>query len=169
MLPPELQNRQRDLQRVFHELSGSVEYVPCNEHTLKNGEAVVTFTHSVRVRSAGLRFIIWEEFRDLDTAPYLYAFKYHVSEENDVFSSQPLFRYECHPDVGDPVLATDHVSGNSDFNSPYETEPHFHPDNTVGERMRKLHYPFHRNERKTIVFALIKWLRVDLVRRFYHV
>jgi hypothetical protein len=167
MMTLELQKRHKDLQRVCQELSGSsVEYVHFEEVTRKNGEAVVNFNHSVRIRSAGLRFTIWEQFIDLDTDPHLYAFKYHVAKEQDVLADKPLFRYECHPDVGSEKK---HINKEGEFKSPYETEAHFHPDSIIGENLRKLHYPFHRNERKTVVFALVQWLRVDLVRRFHHV
>jgi hypothetical protein len=169
MLSTELQERKKELQRVFQTLSGTTEIVRLRQRTLETGEAVVTFQHSVRILRAGLRFTFWEEFRDVDTDPHLYAFSYHVSEEHDFQNEQPLFRYECHPDIEDPVLPTNHISENTDFSSPYAREPHFHPDNTVGERIRKLHYPFHRSERKTVVFALVNWLQVDLVRRFHPV
>src|ERR1039458_3026712 len=101
MIPHELLERRKELQRVFHDLSGTVEIVPCDQRTLDTGETIVTFTHNVRVRSAALRFVIREEFRDIDTEPQLYAFSYHVTTENDVNANQPLFRYECHPDFGD--------------------------------------------------------------------
>ena len=169
MLSPELQERKKDLQRVFQTLSGTTEIVRLRQLTLETGEAVVTFQHSVRIPRAGLRFTFSEEFRDVDTDPHLYAFSYRVSDEHDVQTEQPLFRYECHPDIEDSILPTDLHTENADFRSPYAREPHFHPDNTIGERIRKLHYPFHRNERKTVVFALVNWLQVDLVRRFHSV
>ena len=169
MLSIELQERKKELQRVLQTLSGSTEVVPVRQRTLKSGEAVVTLEHTVRVPSAALRFTLYEEFRDVDTDPHLYSFSYRVSAEQDIHTEQPLFRYECHPDVEDSLLPTDHISENADFRSHYAREPHFHPDNTIGERIRKLHYPFHRNERKTVVFALVNWLQVDLVRRFHSV
>ena len=167
MIPRELLERRKELQRAFHDLSGTVEIVPCNQSTLENGETVVTFAHNVRVRSAALRFVIREEFRDIDTEPQLYAFSYHVTTENDVDANQPLFRYECHPDFGDSPAVGELVGDEDGYQNPYTTVPHFHPDNVAEERLRKLHYPFHRTERKAVIFALVNWLRVDLVQRFH--
>jgi hypothetical protein len=169
MLSRELQERKKDLQRALQALSGTTEIVSLRQHTLKSGDVVVTFQHSVRIPRAGLRFTFLEEFRDVDTDPHLHAFSYRVSDERDVQTEQPLFRYECHPEVEDSALPTDHLSESTTFRSPYAREPHFHPDNTIGQRIRKLHFPFHRNERKTVVFALVNWLQVDLVRRFHPV
>jgi hypothetical protein len=166
MLPPELRERKQRLQHALNELTGAPEIVRSNALTLENGEAAVRFQHSVRLRPALLRLVIWEEFRNLDTEPYLYAFSYHVAGEDDVRAERPLFRYECHPDIGDPVPPNDQ-GDTVDFRNPYERDPHFHPDNTRGEHVSKLHYPFHRAERKTVVFALVQWLRVDLIRRFH--
>lgn len=167
-LPLELRERRKQLQVLFKGLSGEPEYVHAELIALASGERVVRLRHNFRIRPAALRFTVWEEFRDLDVEPNLYAFRYHVSDEQDVNADAPLFRYECHPDVGDAPSEGDADEATS-FRSPYERDPHFHPDQTNSEHIRKLHFPFHRAERKTVVFALVKWLRVDLVRRFHHV
>src|SRR2546425_422246 len=169
MLPVELRDRKARLQAAFNKLSGSPEFVRMEMITLTTGEAVVRVRHNVRIRPAALRLAVWEEFRDLDADPQLYAFSYHVSEETDVEGAAPIFRYECHPDVGDAPKDEDTENEATTFNSPYERDPHFHPDRTNLERIRKLHFPFHRSERKGVVFALVQWLRVDLVRRFHRV
>jgi hypothetical protein len=169
MLPAELRTRKERLQAAFNELSGTPEIVRSDLVTLTTGEPVVRFRHNIRIQPASLRFTVWEEFRDLHAEPQLYAFSYHVSAETDVEATAPLFRYECHPDVGDPGSNNGEEDETMDFKSPYEREPHFHPDHTGDEHIRKLHFPFHRSERKSVVFALVQWLRVDLVRRFHHV
>jgi hypothetical protein len=160
MLPARLRERKERLQRAFNGLSGTAEIVRSSE-AFRDGEPVIEFTHSVRVARAGVRLVVWEQFRRIESEPQLHAFSYHVAEETDVAAANPFFRFECHPSTADPENA-DEV-----FISPYQTEPHFHPDNTVNPPIRKLHFPFHRAERKAVVFALIQWIRVDLVRRFF--
>lgn len=104
---------------------------------------------------------MWEEFRRIETEPQLFGFSYRVAEEEDLEGKNPLFRFECHPTFPDAGTSED------EFKSPYEREPHFHPDNTVNQPIAKLHFPFHRAERKAVVFAVVNWIRVDLVRRFF--
>jgi hypothetical protein len=165
MLPKELQNRKHELQTAFNNLSGSPEIVIGNTRQTKNGDTVIEFSHSVRVRPTGLRLHIREEFRDIDTDPKLHSFSYQVTGESDLHREKPIFRYECHPDAGDPENEND--GDLTLFRSPYQATPHFHPDGTDREKIRKLHFPFHREERKRVVFAIVAWLRVDLVKRFY--
>ncbi len=167
MLPLELRERKRKLETVLSTLSGQVEIIPTFDGTTQSGEVFVQFRHSVRIRKALLRLDVREQFRDLDTAPHLFAFAYHVSDETDVELRAPIFRYECHPDFGDPALLNEDASETSSFGSHYERIPHFHPDNTARPRIRKLHFPFHRDERKGVIFALVEWLQVDLIRRFH--
>jgi len=160
MLPPLLRDRRERLQRAFNKLSGTVEIVQINEASV-SGELVIQFSHSVRLPKAGVRFIMREEFRRIETEPQLFRFSYSVAEEGDINGSQPFFRFECHPETQDPGTEQEQ------FKSPYQREPHFHPDKTSNQPIAKLHFPFHRKERKAVVFALVNWLRVDLVRRFY--
>lgn len=159
-MPANLLERKRQMQRVLGELSGAVEVVPCREDSTPFGDMVIRFDHSVRIKKASLRLKVWEEFREISTEPILYAFSYHVSDEADVNADSPIFRYECHPDVGEP-------GGSPAFENTYERTPHFHPDRTDRDNVRKLHFQFHRSERKGIFFALVNWLQVDLIRRFY--
>lgn len=168
MLPTELRVRRKVLHRALQRLSGSPEVVRCDMDTLESGEAYVRFDHSVRIRNTAFRFSIREEFRDIDAEPQLYAFSYHLAEQEDIQAAHPLFRFECYPDVGDRDAPRDGGECKLDVMSPYERVPHFHPDHTEAEEIRKLHFPFHRTERKAVVFGLVEWLRVDLVRRFYH-
>lgn len=85
--------------------------------------------------------------------------------------SEPLFRYECHPDVEDisvPEDGEDEVEEKeSRKQNPYGVEPHFHPHTALEHPISRLHYPFHRTERMAVVFALIAWIETDLVVRFY--
>jgi len=167
MLPVGLQTRKRELQQALLQLSGSPEIVIGKQLQRNDGELVVEFEHSVRVKTTGLRLLLWEQFRDIDSDPRLYAFCYTLTDATDVQSKAPIFRYECHPKTSDAVGKNAAASEIEVFQSPYGREPHFHPDRASLERIRKLHFPFHRSERKAVVFALIQWLRVDLVQRFY--
>ena len=189
MLPRSLQTRKLELERALSGLCGSVEIIPTTSILTANGEVLIEFRHSARIKQAGLRLYLREEFRDINTAsgsmprpqrlrlrkefrqvdtdPQLYSFSYHVAEDSDVEFHSTLFRYECHPDVGDRPQSHDSNDETVPFRSPYERHPHFHPDRTTIPKIRKLHFPFHREERKGVAFALIEWLRVDLIRRFY--
>lgn len=161
MLPPPLRERRKQLQRAFNKLSGTAEVVRSSEAFLRDGEPIIQFSHSVRVAKAGVRFVMREEFRRIETDPQLFSFSYRVAPEKDINGADPLFRFECHP------ASQDAGTEEEVFKSPYQREPHFHPDNTDSQPVAKLHFPFHRKERKAIVFALVNWMRVDLVRRFY--
>lgn len=161
MLPPALRERRERLQRAFNKLSGTAEVVRSGEAFLSDGEPVIRFSHSVRVAKASVRLVMWEEFRRIESDPLLFGFSYRVTGEDDLTGEHPLFRFECHPNVSDPNTPPD------EFKSPYAREPHFHPDNTLNDPIAKLHFPFHRHERKAIVFALVNWISVDLVRRFF--
>jgi hypothetical protein len=167
MLHRELQNRKVELQRLLGALSGGVEILRAFEKQGRGGEFSVEFIHSARVRRAKLRLNLYEQFTEIHTIPHLYAFSYHIGDEADVELRTPLFRYECHPELGDPHLRDERPNELSSFESPYSRFPHFHPDNTTPALIRKLHFPFHRGERKRVVFALIEWLQVDLIKRFY--
>jgi hypothetical protein len=160
MLPPMLRERRRLLERAFNKLSGTAEVVQSKE-AFSDGEPVIQFSHNVRVAKAGVRLVIWEEFRRIESDPQLFGFSYRVATEDDLSGKDPLFRFECHPNLEEADTPEDQ------FKSHYEREPHFHPDNTANDPISKLHFPFHRKERKTVIFALVNWIRVDLVRRFF--
>lgn len=161
MLPPVLRERRELLGRAFNKLSGTAEIVQSDEVFLRDGEPVIQFSHSVRVARARVRFVIWEEFRRIESDPQLFGFSYRLANEQDITGENPLFRFECHPNASEPNTPE------GQFKSHYEREPHFHPDETNADPIAKLHFPFHRKERKAIVFALVNWISVDLVRRFY--
>jgi hypothetical protein len=161
MLPPILRERRDRLGRAFNSLSGTAEIVKSDEIFLHDGEPVIQFSHSVRVARAGVRLVMWEEFRRIESDPQLFGFSYRVAKEDDIAGDKPLFRFECHPNVSEPNTPE------GEFKSHYEREPHFHPDETADDPIAKLHFPFHRTERKAVVFAIVNWISVDLVRRFY--
>jgi hypothetical protein len=165
MLHKQLKERKDKLQKLLRELSaGGVEIVEVNEKNVEGKEWAVEFNRNTRIREAKLRLHLWEQFRDLDTDPSLYAFSYWVTSDEDTQRERPLFRYECHPDVGDEWREGGERSSGQ---NPYAINPHFHPDKTDLDNVRKLHFPFHREERKTIIFSLVSWIQVDLVNRFY--
>src|SRR5438874_604366 len=126
MLPPSLRDRREELQRAFNKLSGTAEVVRSSETFLRDGEPIIQFSHSVRVAKEGVRFVMWEEFRRIETDPQLFGFSYRLSPENDITGSDPLSRYECHPGSKDAGTEEE------EFKSHYYREPHFHPDNTGG-------------------------------------
>src|SRR5580658_10491491 len=101
MLPLELQQRKRELQKALNELSGSSDVVIASQRQIETGDVVAEFKASVRVQPTSLRFLVWEQFRDIDAEPRLFAFKYQLTEAADVQSLSPMFRYECHPGVND--------------------------------------------------------------------
>jgi hypothetical protein len=121
MLPQELQTRKVELQKALGALSGGVEILRSNVKQSRAGEVYVEFTHSARIQKAQLRFALREEFRDLDTMPLLYAFSYHVAREEDVGLQSPLFRYECHPELGDPPPQNQGTTRELEFESPYSS------------------------------------------------
>lgn len=166
MLPNGLQLRKSDLQKALAGLSGAVEIVQAKDRQTSDSDMVIEFSRSTRIKKASLRLQIWEQFRDIESEPALYAFSYVVTSDNDVNAESPIFRYECHPDVGD-ICNTEQDDEALTFQNPYQAIPHFHPDNTAVGKIQRLHFPFHREERKSIIFALINWLQVDLIKRFY--
>jgi len=110
-----------------------------------------------------MHLIIDEDFRDLITSPYLFAFKYSLESLGSPLPAT-LFRYECHPESDDPRGVSE--IEDEVFQNPYSIVPHFHPDVIDHEHLRKLHYPFQRSERQSILFALISWLEIDMCHRF---
>lgn len=116
-----------------------------------------TLSGVARIRKTQYYLHVWEELRFPNEEAVLYGFTYSVKNAE----SQSLFRYECHPEVEDAVDDT-----NETWKNQYTVVPHFHPDNLV-EPLDRLHFIFHRSERPRVVFALIKWLEADLVKRFY--
>jgi hypothetical protein len=129
----------------------------------------------VHVRNTDYYLDIWEDFRDFDIDPNLYGFKYALMSHPDP-SSEPAFRYECHPDVADhpeeddeapEVAAVQQALAERDRKNPYETAPHFHPHTELIHPLSRLHFMFHRHERPNVIFSLIAWINRDLVKRFY--
>jgi len=123
----------------------------------------------VRVRQTNFRFRMWEDFREFSGAPTLYGFAYSLEPQDPGLG--PLFRFECHPDVEDVPPEDDSTTEPEDLGqrklNPYSVTPHFHPDNSRDHPISRLHYPFQRSERASVVFALIAWIEMDLVKRFY--
>ena len=78
---------------------------------------------------------------------------------------EAMFRYECHPDVQDNYKDDESNEAAPLVENHYSSQPHFHPHSLVYP-IGRLHYPFHRSERLGIVFALIAWIEVDLIKRF---
>jgi len=125
----------------------------------------------VHIRKTDYYLDIWEDFRDFDIDPNLYGFKYALRLHSDP-SSEPAFRYECHPDVADhpeesEAETADQNEANRNRKNPYETIPHFHPHTEMIHPLSRLHFMFHRHERPSVIFALIAWINRDLVKRFY--
>jgi hypothetical protein len=166
--PVELQKRKDELEKGLRDISGS-RYVPVkvDKTPTRFGDSRVVFAQAVRIKSGGFHLHIWEDFRDVESSPSLYAFRYFLSPQDDISGESPLFRYECHPDVDDQTPADTSGNEQENFRSHYGLQPHFHPDNTISHPIRHLHYPFHRSERVGVVFALFEWIKVDLIRRYY--
>ncbi len=122
---------------------------------------------SARVRQSNYLFSVWEDFRGFTNMPYLYGFTYSLQHLEQTL--EPVFRYECHPEVDDPPTAinTDNEEEGWDKRNPYSINPHFHPHHALDHPISHLHYPFQRSERGRIVFHLIAWIETDLVKRFY--
>ncbi|MFL6335349.1 MAG: hypothetical protein ACJ754_18710 [Pyrinomonadaceae bacterium] len=125
---------------------------------------------SVRVRKTNYLFHVWEDFRDSDGRPFLYGFTYSLQSQDP--ASEPVFRYECHPDVEDQDPSHNEeeeseINVDWDKRNPYGLYPHFHPHKSLSHPISRLHYPFQRSEREGIVFSLIAWIDRDLVKRFY--
>lgn len=158
MMPRELKERQTKLQRALATLSGGVEILATENRGTRHNPGLC-LKGNVRIPKGKLRLSVWEEFRQLDSTPILHAFSYHVAEEADIGIANPIIRFECHPDLDE----------NEEANSqnPYAISPHFHPDLASRSPFDKLHYPFHRSERNGIIFGLVEWMKVDLLKRFY--
>lgn len=122
---------------------------------------------SIRVRRTDYRFSVLEDFRDSAGIPFLYAFKYSLQSPDPTL--EPIFRYECHPDVEDPSPDDEEneTEDAEDRRNPYSEHPHFHPHSALDFPLSRLHYPFHRSQRPDIIFHLISWVDRDLVKRFY--
>lgn len=166
-LPESLRSRQSRLQKDFTRLSGGYVFVKGEVDLTHSGNPFAILTASVRIREASIRLKYWEHFVDIDTEPTLYGFSYHVCPDEDVAGANPYFRYECHPDVGTEDKDEGEDSEREIYHSPYSTVPHFHPDNAKEHPIAKLHFPFHRSERRGIIFALVAWIHQDLLKRFY--
>jgi hypothetical protein len=164
-IPEELMERKTRLTRAIRILSGDPsEFLVIRGGWLPGPQPYVRLRHQTRIRKCGFIFYIEEEFRDIDATPDLVAFKYWLTTENDAAMVEPIFRYECHPFERDPSGPEEDEA----FQNPYGVTPHFHPDRTVErEAIKRLHYPFNRSERQQIVFGLIRWISVDLIRRSY--
>jgi hypothetical protein len=141
-------------------------FVNLESDTTGDDSARAIIRSEVRVQKTHCYFNIWEDFRDLDGSPLLYAFTYSLRAQDPGLN--PFFRYECHPDVGDPVSDDDEAEGATVIRNTYGLRPHFHPSAGIPHPISRLHYPFQRSERGSIVFSLIAWLDVDLVKRFYN-
>jgi hypothetical protein len=121
----------------------------------------------VKIRKTDYFLRVWEDFREFDGQMVLYGFRYSVGDEDP--SKEPFFRYECHPDVDDPIPedTSNVIDENINWRNNFTFNPHFHPGNNMTFPINRLHFLFHRSERGQIVFSLIGWLEVDLVKRFY--
>lgn len=160
-IPTELKDRKDDLSRALRRLSGqTVEIVKLSVGRLEDGLPYAEIRHQARVKRCGFLFHVREVFHHIEVSPELITFKYSLTREEDIGLESPLFRYECHPFDKDP--STSEIQ----FRNNYSELPHFHPDKTLDfPIVQQLHYPFGRTERRAIVFALINWISIDLVRR----
>ena len=164
--PESLRDRSTRLKKALQSLSQE-RYVFVKTPPSDVGTFEISST--VRIRKKELYFDIWERFVDVDSRPRLYAFCYRLRSNPDP-DSDPLFRYECHPDTGEPVFsdaAPDEEEPAVNYRSSYGLIPHFHPRNTLAFPISRLHYPFQRAHRSSVIFALIAWMRTDLVNRYY--
>jgi hypothetical protein len=137
-LSSELKERKSRIQSRLRLLSGQTEIAVLKVERTTSGDPRALLTANVRIRLTDFVFSVWEDYRDIDSRPSLYAFKYSLVDPN----SAELFRYECHPDVGDPQIAGEE---NTELvnNITYERSPHFHPVGTMHHHsINKLHYPF---------------------------
>src|SRR5207253_6917483 len=99
---------------------------------------------------------IWEDFRDFESAhrnPHLFGFKYCLRPGPDP-ESEPLFRYECHPEFPEDLTREEQENGQTE-DSHYGIIPHFHPYSQLQHPIPRLHFLFHRCERNSIIFAFI--------------
>lgn len=123
---------------------------------------------TLRIRGTNYYLSIWEDFRDFDGHMQLYGFTYSLRPKDP--TSEPLFRFECHPDVRDASEEKDNDEETDDTEgkgNPYDLIPHFHTHGILEYPISRLHYPFQRSERAGIIFAIIAWIEVDLIKRFY--
>ena len=167
-----IQERRTMLGNRLAELSGTHMIVPLKQEQgiLEDGEQFVIISHSVSIRKCGFRLHFREDFRNRDGNPYLYGFSYRLSAPLDAAGEKPIFRYECHPDVGDHENEDNEIAQVEDvknFTSPYGLIPHFHADIMTIHPIMHLHFPFRRINRIDILVAIIEWLKVDLVHRYY--
>ena len=155
----------RDLKRVSHEQFVIVtQKIESNSFHLPS----IRIDCRVRIKQTNLNFQVIENFLDIDTEPYLHSFSYSL-EKVGAEAPLPVFRYECHPDSEDTIFTDDLETNKSLFDNinPYAIVPHFHPVKTTEYPFDRLHFPFHRSERVNVVFALVSWLEVDLINRFW--
>ena len=169
-LPVAIRRRKEDLETVLRHLADT-HFAPviATREVTADGVLRVFMTYSGRISKVRLRLHIFEDFRDLDTDPLLYAFSYVISPEADVQRDHPLFRYECHPDVSEDVQdmpSTHSPLTDGRLSNVYEERPHFHPDNTSPHPLPRLHYLFQSEDRWDIVFDILRWLEADLIHRF---
>ena len=158
-----LKNRQDYLRRSLQRLSNQ-QFVLVKKRSTP-GKAFaprVEIESEASIRKTNFMFRVREEFRDIDTNPHLYSFSYCLYSKNS--KEDPLFRYECHPDLED---ADPTASPGARVAKRYELHPHFHPFESPVYPISYLHYPFMRSERMAVVFSLIAWLEIDLVKRYY--
>ena len=163
-----LKERQSKLQTDLRRLA-NVKYVGIRleSSSMLDGVPQTIVRGEVRIRKTDFHLRIWEDFRDLDDHPVLYGFRYSLGSADP--GEEPYFRYECHPEVEDPDPGANpegeenHVK----WRNEYTFNPHFHPHEPMRFPIDRLHFLFHRSERRQVVFALIAWLEVDLVKRFY--
>lgn len=160
----ELKVRQEHLRKKLRGIAGkpNVVIVPIISGTTTGDLPKAIIKETVRIRDTQYYLHILEDFRDIDGTPFLYAFNYSLRPQDPEI--EPMFRFECHPDVQDSY-GDDESEESAHFVSHYSSVPHFHPHSLVYP-INRLHYPFQRGERMTIVFALIAWIEVDLIKRF---
>ena len=158
-----LRKRQDSLRRSLQRLSNQQFVLVKKRSTTAKAFAPRVEIESVAsVRKTNFIFQMREEFTDIDTNPHLYRFSYCLYSKSP--GDDPLFRYECHPDLED---ADPTASPGARVAKQYELHPHFHPFKSPVYPISHLHYPFLRSERMTVVFSLIAWIEIDLVKRYY--
>lgn len=161
-----LPERRARLQKALSRLCRD-EVVVVKMNPVGPGSTTIEIKSTARIRKQDLYFDLREEFVDVDVSPTLYAFQYCLRASSDP-ESPALFRYECHPDSADaafPDGADDEAAGEA--RSSYGLSPHFHPHHSLEYPISRLHYPFRRLHRGAIVFSLIAWIEIDIIRRYY--
>jgi hypothetical protein len=162
----ELKARQERLRYKLRGIAGKPQglIVPIIPETTAEDLPRAIIKVTVRVRDTEYYLNILEDFRDADGTPFLYGFKYSLRPQDPHL--EPMFRFECHPEVQDNYAdGESEEAANVVSQNPYSSTPHFHPHSLVYP-INRLHYPFQRAERMNIVFALIAWIEVDLIKRF---